>query len=79
MAEDHLVLEHLRHIRSRVDQIGEDVTDMKYRLSSLERGQATMMRDSAGLYEDQARQQSTIDRIKERLGRIERRLELIDD
>ncbi|MFM8330708.1 MAG: type II toxin-antitoxin system Phd/YefM family antitoxin [Candidatus Methylumidiphilus sp.] len=33
---DNVVLEHLRHIRSRVDQIAEDVGDLKQRMSSLE-------------------------------------------
>lgn len=30
------VLEHLRHIRGRVDQIARDVTDLKHRMTSLE-------------------------------------------
>lgn len=37
---DNLVLEHLRHIRGRADQIGEDVVDLKQRMITLERGQA---------------------------------------
>ncbi len=32
----NLVLEHLRHIRGRVDQIADDVTDLKHRISGLE-------------------------------------------
>lgn len=31
-----LVLEHLRHIRGRVDEISEDVKDVKRRFSDLE-------------------------------------------
>jgi hypothetical protein len=34
---DSLVVEHLRHIRSRVDQIADDVTDLRHRMTSLER------------------------------------------
>ena len=33
---DSLVLEHLRHIRGRVDQIADDVGDLKQRMSGLE-------------------------------------------
>jgi hypothetical protein len=33
---ESLVLEHLRHIRGRVDQIAGDVTDLKHRMTSLE-------------------------------------------
>lgn len=35
-ASENLVLEHLRHIRSRVDSVAEDVGDIKHRLTSLE-------------------------------------------
>lgn len=75
----NLVLEHLRHIRGRVDQIGEDVHDLKQRMNALERGQARMLGHSAELYGDQVTQQSSIDRIRDRLDRIERRLELVDE
>lgn len=33
---ENLVLEHLRHIPSRVDQISDDVGDFKQRISGLE-------------------------------------------
>lgn len=33
---ENLVLEHLRHIRSKVDQIADDMIDLKHRMSSLE-------------------------------------------
>ena len=33
---ENLVLEHLRHIRARVDQIADDMTDLKLRMSGLE-------------------------------------------
>ena len=35
---ESLVLEHLRHIRARVDQIADDVSDLKPRMSSVETG-----------------------------------------
>lgn len=79
MGDDNLVLEHLRHIRRRVDQISEDVIELKHGLTSVERGQAKGLREYADLYGDQARQQSSIDRLVERIQRIERRLEITDE
>lgn len=71
MTEDveNLVLEHLRHIRGRVDQIAEDLGTVKLRLSSLES-------QVAGLHGDNAIAHQRMDRMDARLERIERRLEL---
>ena len=73
---DSLVLEHLRHIRGRVDQIAEDVTDLKHRLSSLEFSASRIRSDIAHGEENSARQQAALDRLAERVARIERRLDL---
>jgi hypothetical protein len=62
---ENLILEHLRHIRGRVDQVAEDAL-------SLVRREIILGDESS------ARQQAAIDRIIERLERIERRLELTD-
>lgn len=74
-----LVLEHLRHIRGRVDQIADDTKEVKLRLSSFESSMALVRREIIIGDETGARQQATIDRIMDRLERIERRLELQDD
>ncbi|NWG74386.1 MAG: hypothetical protein HXY24_07235 [Rubrivivax sp.] len=74
---DSLVLEHLRHIRSRVDQIADDMTDVKHRLSSLETAMVLVKREVVSGDETDARQQVVIDRLVERIERIERRLDLI--
>jgi len=66
---ESLILEHLRHIRNRVDQIADDVGTLKLRLSSLES-------QAAGLHGDNAIAHQRMDRIENRLNRIERRLEL---
>jgi archaellum component FlaC len=76
--QDNLVLEHLRHIRGRVDQIAEDVTDMKHRMTSLEGSMSLVKREVAYGDEADARQQATLDKLAERIERIERRLELSD-
>lgn len=66
---DSLILEHLRQIRSRMDQMSDDVKDVKCRLTSLEHQVASVHVDMALIH-------SRIDRVESRLERIERRLEL---
>lgn len=71
-----LTLEHLRHIRARVDQIADDVTDLKLRMSGLENAMLLVKREVSHGDETDARQQITLDRLAARIERIERRLEL---
>lgn len=66
---ENLILEHLRHIRGRVDQLAEDLDTIKLRLTSLET-------QVAGLHGDNAIAHQRMDRIEARLDRIERRLDL---
>jgi tetrahydromethanopterin S-methyltransferase subunit G len=73
---ENLVLEHLRHIRGRVDQIADDMKDVKLRLSTLESSMSLVRREILIGDETDARQQASIDRIMDRLDRIERRLDL---
>jgi len=70
-AVENLILEHLRHIRARVDQVAEDMGTMKLGLSSLES-------QVAGLHGDNAIAHQRMDRIESRLERIERRLDLYE-
>ena len=42
---DGPVLEHLKHIRSKVDQIADDVNDLKSRMSSFESSVTSGRRD----------------------------------
>lgn len=74
---ESLVLEHLRHIRSRVDQIADDVSDIKHRMSGLENSMILVRREVALGDETAARQQVAIDKLSNRIERLERRLELI--
>ena len=41
---DNSIVEHLRHIRGRVDQIAEDMTDIKHRMTLLGIGMALVQR-----------------------------------
>jgi len=75
---DNLIIEHLRHIRARVDQIADDVTDLKLRMSGLEGAMGRVKREVAYGDETDARQQITLDKLAARIDRIERRLELTD-
>jgi len=73
---DNLILEHLRHIRGRVDQLAEDMTDIKHRMTSLETGMALVKREVVAGDDTDARQQVSLDRLVLRIERIEKRLEL---
>jgi predicted nuclease with TOPRIM domain len=65
MAEtDNIVLEHLRHIRSTVDGLRDDMREMKSRMGILENQYASLL--------------TRLDRLDARVERIERRLELAD-
>jgi hypothetical protein len=68
---DNLVLEHLGHIRKAVDTVQLDVIDMKARMSGIE---ATL----GHLMIQRAVTSGSLDRLEERVGRIERRLDLVD-
>jgi outer membrane murein-binding lipoprotein Lpp len=74
---ESLVLEHLRHIRGRVDQIADDVGDLKLRMSGLESAMNLVRREVSLGDETDARQQVTLDKIYARIERIERHLELL--
>jgi outer membrane murein-binding lipoprotein Lpp len=73
---ESLVIEHLRHIRGRVDQIADDMTELKHRMSSLETSMVLVKREVAASDETDIRQQVSLDKIVERIQRIEKRLEL---
>ena len=74
---ENLIIEHLKHIRGRVDRIAEDMTDVKLRLSSLESAMVHVKREVTSGDEIDARQQVSLDRLADRIERIERRLDLI--
>jgi len=77
---DNLILEHLKGFRNEFktfkSKYDEDMKDLKARLTTLERGIGSMKRETADLYEDHARQQAAIDRLTDRIDKIERRLDL---
>jgi hypothetical protein len=68
---ENIVLEHLRHIRATVDGIAADLRRTNAHVSALEFGHGSMAVSHAD-------QNVEIDRLKERLDRVERRLDLRD-
>jgi len=58
--------------------IEHKLSEISARLTSLETATARSRADNLSTQEDVYRQQGTIDRINERLERLERRLEIID-
>ena len=74
---DNLVLEHLRHIRGKIDKVSDDMDDLKARISSLENSMLSVRREVNHGDEVDARQQVSLDKIYRRLERLENRLDLV--
>jgi hypothetical protein len=68
---DNMVLETLRRIRESQERTELDIADLKSRVSALEQmlGQVLVLLGTMG---------QRMDRFDERLGRIERRLDLVE-
>jgi len=64
MSTENLVLEHLRAIRTNVDRLVDDMQEVKQRLGFLENQYASLS--------------TRLDRMDERVHRIEKRLELVE-
>lgn len=78
MAEDNLVLEQLRKIRAELDAARDRDREILNRLSGIEAGISRIGRDEAANFAEIIQDRHIMDRIRERLERIERRLELTD-
>jgi hypothetical protein len=74
---ENLVLEQLRAIRADIGELKENDKEMLQRLARLEMGQANINHGLAFAQDTSAEQSLRYDRLKERIERIERRLELI--
>lgn len=77
-AADNLVLEQLRLIRAEIASIKDDGREVKNRLATLEVGQGTILQHLGHLASSIAQQQISLDRVGDRVERIERRLDLAD-
>ena len=72
---ENLVLEHLRALRAGQDRMEHKLTEVNAGLNSLETAIVRSRSDTLSTQYDVYRQQAAIDRLNERMERIERRLE----
>jgi uncharacterized coiled-coil protein SlyX len=73
---ENLILEHLKRFQTGQDRIEHELREIKSRLGNLESGQASVIQHLGHLAAADAAQQLSIDHLQDRLGRIERRLEI---
>jgi archaellum component FlaC len=80
MAEEaqNLVLEHLRSIRRTVEGTHAELADVKMRMTTVESSIGQVLSQIGNLQTQLAGQALRMDRIDERLARVERRLDLAD-
>ena len=73
MAEqpDSIVIEMLKRIRASQERMELDITDLKVRVSSLELHQGQILTLLGGINQ-------RLDRLDDRVARVERRLDLVD-
>lgn len=74
---DNLVLEHLKKIQAEQALARERDTEIMNRLSHIEIGVARISRDESSNYAEIVQDRHTLDKIRDRIERIEKRLELL--
>jgi ubiquinone biosynthesis protein UbiJ len=75
-AIDNLVLEHLKKIQAEQTSSRERDAEMLSRLAHIETSIARLARDGADNFAEVISDRHAIDKLKERIDRLERRLEL---
>ena len=73
---DNFIIEHLRLMCGKIDQVVEDVREIKHRLAKVESSQGSIMQHVGHLASSIAQQQLSFDRLSDRVERLEKRLEL---
>jgi chromosome segregation ATPase len=73
---DNLLLEHLKKIQAEQSAARDRDRELMTRLGQIETMIARIGRDNAHAYEEQVEDRHALDALKERLERIERRLEI---
>jgi hypothetical protein len=73
---DNLVLEHLKKIQTEQTASRERDAEMLSRLAHIETAVARLARDGADNFAEVIADRHAVDKLKERIERIERRLEL---
>ena len=75
---ENLMFEHLKRFQATLDDIRRDLRELKQRQNETHSAVVGLRRDQANDADISARLQIVIDEVQDRLGRIERRLELND-
>ena len=73
---ENMMLEHLKKIQAEQSAARERDQEILARLSHIESGLARITRDESANYAEMIEDRHTVDKIKERIDRIERRLEI---
>lgn len=73
---DNLVLEHLKKIQAEQSASRDRDSDILSRLAHIETAIARLARDGADNFAEIIADRHAVDKLKERIDRIERRLEL---
>ena len=76
MSTENLVIEHLRAMRHEIAAVKADTMDTRQRVVSVESSIVDMRRNVIHVFEDMAHQQLTMDKLLDRVQRIEKRLDL---
>ncbi len=72
---ENLMLVYLRRLDAKIDRIGDDVRELKMRMTTMEQQVASLAATQASHY---ASLSTRFDRLEGRVERIERRLDLVD-
>ncbi len=75
---ENLLLEHLKRFQTTLDRIEADLREVKTRQTDTHSAVLGMRRDQVNDAEVSAHLQSQFDQMRDRLARLERRLELTD-
>ena len=73
---ENLILEHLKKIQAELAESRERDREIMSRLSHIETGIARITREEASNYSEIVEDRHVVDRLRERIERIEHRLEL---
>ena len=73
---ENIILEHLKKIQAEQTAARECDAEILTRLAHIESGVARITRDEASTYTELIQVRHMVDKLKERIERIERRLEL---
>jgi len=74
---DNLLLVYLRRIDAKVDRNTDDLREVMHRLTAIDISVAGLRRDIAALSEADAHLSARVDKMSDRLERIERRLDIL--